>query len=257
MDYLALISPDPYYFWQTELLIESFRFHGLEDNLVIGIRSETNQVNLLPNTSEHKRKFVFAPQSHKFEPVNKMYGIYAALVAKHVTQPFAAIHPDMILMEPIQDYSENIVFHTTPEDPEIKIERPSNLPWMCIDGTAIFKDVPINFFSKAIRNAQELSNTVSVEKLGKTAWAKTIYQFNELFSLRGLQLEVELTHHNLKFPIVHYRTGMLPYFSKLHYKFFGMIEMGENPFTVLLENNPTTTTDFVRNIVLLYLHNRK
>ena len=255
MDYLALISPDPYYYWQTELLIESFRLHAMEDNLVIGIRSEISQVSLPPNTSEHKRKFVFAPQSHKFEAINKIYGIYAALVAGHVGQHFATIHPDMILMEPFQEFTENIVFHTIPKDHEIN--HPTNMPWMCIDGTAIFKDVSINFFSKAIRNAQEISNTIIPEKLGKAAWAKTLYQFSELFGLRGLQLEIGLANHEQKAPIIHYRQGMLPYFSKLHYKYFGMIEMGENPFSVLLENNPTTTTDFVRNVVMLYLHNHK
>lgn len=257
MDYIVLITGDPYYFWQIDLLIESFRYHNLEHKLVIGVRSDTNQVFLPPNATDHKRKFIFSTQSHKYEPINKIYGIYAALMAKHITQPFVMLHPDMILMQPFPEVTENVTFHITPDDHIEAVEKPPSLPWICIDGVAAFRDIPINFFIKAFLNAQQMCEDVSLEKLGKAAWAKTMYQFRELFSYRGMSLELELGHHNYQAPLIHYRKGMLPYFSKSHYRHYGVMQTADDPFAVLVENNTTSTTDFLRNIALLYLQNRK
>ena len=253
MDYLVITSPTSYHSWQIELLIESFQMQHMEKNLVVGIYGEDSG---LPNISRHKRKFSFKSVNDEFEALNKFYGIYLAKSEKQVGSEFTIIHPDMILMQPVADFTENIIFNIPQEDKEIVIVPPQNT-WITIDGAAVFQDLPIKFFRYAFDTCVDLINQrINPKKLAKTAWSKTMYDFSKLLIFCSTNLELNLTHNNITAPFIHYRDGNMPFFHKKFYKDYSIFAPADDVYNTLISYAPTSTAQFLKDVAVSYLKKR-
>jgi len=271
MQYFASMENTAYFYWQIDLLIESFKTANLDDKLVIGIAQ--NEISKKPlifskNITNHKQKIIHENigEQKKYLPINQPLAILLALNNNAIDDSeFALIHPDMILVEPLESYQENIVFQTGAEDPalyekilpylkelaernEMKVENlPPSIP---IDGTMIFRDVKPSFFERVVARMFHLNDVHKNEEwdIAKAAWIITIYEHLGEYTCRGAALEKSLTTHEVQANLIHYRHGIPPVFNK---KFYGnkMLDMMENPYDVLLHCNATDSMDFVHKLI--------
>lgn len=253
MDYFVSITSNFYYYWQIELLIESFKRHNIQDNLLIAIDTTMGIVDeCLPNLATHGRKFAF--KNDQSQHANKLFAGNLAIANNLLSWPFAWIHPDMVLLEPLKNEIENIVYHPTEDDPQLRtiVNYPQDSPLVTVDGVVVFKDMPQVFFRKAYAYLLEgEKNKLEGRLLGKYAWTKAIYDYWRLVDIQPRQMEIELAHHEYIAPFIHYRRGLPPHFSKQNYK-NQFLALDADPFEVLVQHNPTTTSNYLRDIVLSY-----
>jgi len=245
MDYFVAIKNISDY-WQVELLIESFKFHNLENKLLVAICGDKNP-KLLPNLANHKRKFVCVDPENKYQELYKAYSLLTALENKTISQPFVLMHTDMLLFKPIKDeWEQHIVFHPQEDREDIKKDMDIKGMWLSDDGAIRFKNIPIKFFKQVLKIAEKCSDK---KEPALVAWAQTMIYGNLFFELSPQPLEMELLHDNLEAPIIHYKHGLPPVFSK---KAYGEIKMADDPMEILLAHNPTSTTDYMHKIINHY-----
>ena len=236
MDYIVSIENTPYYRWQVELLIESFKLCNMEDQLLIAIASSTSSSTLyMKNLASHDRKFVHdnygAARGHL--PLNKLYAVYTALTSNLLKQPFAMIHPDMLLLNPIGDIGDaNVLMHM--ENLELNdvdafiqpywdaaaaakgiMQGPSQLS---VTGTMVFQQVPALFFLRTIEKTQNIleSNPELKEHAVVAAMRFILCEYLGLLLYRGAVVDTSL-RFEYQANMVHYRNGLPPIFSKKHF----------------------------------------
>lgn len=270
MQYFVSIENTTYFYWQIELLIESFKMCGLEDKLVIGI-AENNQPKFVAyskNIVRHPHQFLHINQGekHNYLPLNKPYAIVAALESGKLKSPFAVIHPDMVLRKPLEEPDVNITFQNDPNvalmdkiKPQLQEMAeagkfdikllPSNIP---LGATMIFKDVKKEFFSRVAARMGWYSTKYPEAdwNLAKAAWLTTIYENLGTLKAKGMSLECRLIDNEFPANLIHYRYGLPPAFSKKYYK--GAIRLDADPHEMLMAHNPTSATDFIQKVVQSY-----
>jgi hypothetical protein len=289
MEYFVSAEDTTYHHWQLELLIESFKLHGMLDNLVIGIASndEEKLVDYTYNLKTCKRMFLHDNIGRKrgYLPLNRPYSLYAAVNQGLVKQPFALIDPDMILVVPIPQQVENITFQLKPlftsdfceqnhcqvrkHIKELlklrKIEDDNTIDyWIPLGSLMTFNNVPLDFFSRVVewteilefeRKRKSSENWWWTEKV---AWVMTLLEYHGHLTYKGgYDYEMTLLDSNQAKNFVHYEHGLPPVFSKHMYRYQPPqgFTMG-NLFDVLLSNNPTSTTNYVQHVVRSYLKTR-
>jgi hypothetical protein len=256
--YFVSIENTPYHHWQIELLIESFRLHGLEERLFVAIADSPS--NSSPkNLTSHKLCALHA----NYGSLNKITSLISSLESGKLKQPFVLLHPDMVLYKPIpMEHPENIVFHTAEPDEALKASLEDKihpilegkglsrdfLPWLPVGATMYFKDVPLDFFKR-------VHGWMYFFKNEKAAWILSMYEHLGMLSMAGRQFESNLWHTNVDLPIIHYSGGFPPFFHKGAYK---------NPDWVLTEvKDPhdalklslTTNTEYVDKVINSYRKN--
>ncbi len=288
MNYFVSAEDIAYHHWQLELLIESFKLHGLIDKLSIGV-AENNEEKLVDFTHNLKiaQKQIFRHDNvgrrRGCLSLNKPYSLYAALTQGLITQPVTLIDPDMILVSPVSEPVENVVYHNNPlftcdyveqnhcpvkkhvrEIMEIrKIEDIGVDYWISLGSVMTFKDVPKDFFSRVIEWTERLEyerkrkSDNEWRHTEKAAWIMTMLEFYGHLSYHGRN-DYEMTlldNRNANF--IHYTHGMPPVFSKFMYSYKPphAFAMG-NLFEVLLQNNPTVSTNYMQKVVKSYVNLR-
>lgn len=273
MQYFTSINNTPYYHWQAELLIESFRMLGMEDQLWIGIANP--KANALQeytiNLRSHPNKFFF--EGYDGHPA--LGRIYAAVLAlKHgaIKPPFALIDSDMVLLKPIEDVEKDIVFHTAEEDERLKsVLEPrikkllkeynvgrEEVGWMPVGHTVVFNNVDETLFFRAMlwgeRLVQEEGDDMDVER---AAWIMAFHDFLLKHNYGNKFYELSMLHNDVDAPLVHYQRGLPPDFVKRNFTFdggaIGFLAAGGSPYSAILKNNPTTTTEKMQEVVKSYL----
>lgn len=284
MDYIVSIENNPYYRWQTELLIESFKMRGMQDNLLIAIAEHDGPQyrGFVKNIYEHERKFTHNNygREKKCPYLNRAFAVLTALKHDRLRQPFTVLHPDMILYAPMEEMGEyNILFHMTPERPALRakikpfITRsllgkkvPETVPWLGTEGISAFKDVPQIFFNKVLTNATQIMQSfpdLSSKEVDIAAWSVTFYEYFGLFNVKGRGIECPLVYNLDSIPstvALHYTHGIPPFFTKLHFKFDDPVQFNlapPDPIAVFLDYNPTTATDYLHKVVRSYRKNAK
>ena len=275
MQYFVSIENSAYFYWQIELLLESFKMLKLQDSLVIGIAE--NEESLKParfskNIISHPHKFIHQNQGRKMNylPLNKPYSLLLALENELIKPPFAVLHPDMILVKPLEfkkDEKESIVFHAAPEvekelldgiKPHLEeLAKANNLdfeklpPQIPLIGTMMFRDVDKKFFRRVLARTSSLLQQDHKWDVARGAWMITMYEYLAEYGCRGAYFEKRLIDHGVDANIIHYRKGLPPVFSK---KFYGYknLQMTIDPHIVLLEVSPTDTMHFVQEVVRSY-----
>lgn len=286
MEYFVSAEDTSYHHWQLELLIESFKIHNLQDKLVIAVASnnEEKMVDFSANLKTCQRIFMHDNIGRKrgYLPLNRPYSLFAAISQGLVKLPVTLIDPDMLLVVPLAAPQENIQFQLKPlfscdyvtqnhcpirkhikellkirnaeEDSEINY-------WIPLGSVMTFSNVPNDFFGRAV----EWTETLEYERkktAGKdwwyterAAWIMTLLEYHGHLSYHGRHdLEMTLLDNNKKNHFIHYTHGLPPVFSKLMYRFQPpqAFTMG-SLFDVLLENNPTSSTNYMQYVVRSYL----
>lgn len=292
MDYFVSIENTPYFHWQTDLLIESFKKHNLEDNLLIAIASNED-AKAIPdftfNLSKHKRIFLHPSytEEHGHPCFNKIFSLISALENKILSNPFVMIHPDMLLMKPMSEEIEkekdddgndvefNICFGTDidealhvkefiePLAKEIVKARgfpDENFSWIPLGNVVKFYDVPISFFYRMAQRTRQLiedqkeNTSFDFEKGG---WLLALYDYMGRLMYRGEFYEITMLHHDLTTNFIHYKHGLPPAFSKQQFVMrepIGFIASGGDPFEVLAElDEVTSTVKYMKNVVNSYM----
>jgi hypothetical protein len=276
MDYFLSIENTPYHRWQTELLIESFKMQGLQDKLLIAIANNSEQQfgGFTDNLLSHPRKFMHENfgKDKGCKALNKPHAILAAMSNNLLQQPFAILHPDMILCKPVEDPGiYNFVFSVsvnpdrkdrlTPHLKKLLADRAvvEDLPWISADGLLICNHVSVMFFNRVIEYA--LGKLPNWDDVDKMAWAMAMYELYSLSLFQGKYYECELFHNIEEVPnacVIHYRRGVVPHFSKKQFLFnnTSMLTLGApDPMNMLLQFDGTTAMQFVNKVVQSYRSN--
>ncbi|RDJ35666.1 MAG: hypothetical protein DWQ19_12675 [Crenarchaeota archaeon] len=272
MQYFVSIPNTAYYRWQAELLIESFKYHKLQNNLIIVINEnkEPDLPEFKKNLLAHEQKYVYVNFGKQF---NKIRSLIWALEEGKLQKPFTLLHPDMLLLKPVEIPKESVLYDINTNfnaiEPFVKnrikelfsehnSEGFTKIP---LGDTLIFnKDVPNSLF---VRMHHELKKLVGkfgdVKHLERAAWLLAIYneiifEENDL-TIRGDSLEQGFEAHNVYRNIIHYKHGIAPEFNKKHYLYeppMFMATHGLNPFDAIYENNVTTSTNFAYDLIERY-----
>ena len=105
MQYFVSAENSSYFYWQLELLIESFLMQGIEHDLVIGLADNDEQKirGFSFNLVRHKKKFMIPNEGRAlgYLPLNRINSIRYALAYDVLRFPFVMIHADMVLKKQI------------------------------------------------------------------------------------------------------------------------------------------------------------
>lgn len=270
MNYFVSIESKTYFLWQIQLLIQSFKLKNLDDDLIIGIAKNNEPVlnEYSSNIVNHKNKFLHEnyAQTKGCKYFNKFYSIILALNNGILKQPFALIHPDMLLYNPIENIKENFTFNATIEETFLKdkikddvkliLENrlQKNANWFSFGDVIVFNEVPIEFFYRTLEHLEILIKKYGINwNLQKAAMMLSFYEiYGKLKYEINNNLEISLLQENKEANFIHYKHGIPPVFSKLCYKYegeFGYFAAADGPYKVLLEHNPNSTTNYVQNVI--------
>jgi hypothetical protein len=284
VDYFVSISNTVYHHWQLELLIESFKMHGIEDQLCVGV-SRIDGPAMVDNTKNlraHERKFTYNPVEHKNSLTNFPYGLFMALENGFIKQPFAVIHADMVMKSPIEKVpKENITFSGDPywkislEKDKLDLSKHINriaeqkkslvtdgevsLDVLPMGGIYVFNDCPKEFFERTVRWSLHLSDNLDKQHwqyVVRSAFMLAMMDYLGGISFQGTyEHELTLLDHKRDANFIHYCKGMPPFFTKKMFTFeppLGFTTATGDPFSVLMEYDITSTAAYMQKVVKAY-----
>jgi hypothetical protein len=225
MKYFVSIENTAYFRWQAELLIQSYKRHSLENDLVVAVADSkytgsgyTDNLNALPGVFSHPNYGL----EHGHPAMNKLYGLTVAVEKGLLGDTYTVLHPDMVLYKPVvsdPNLHVGITHHQDdrPMDDTLRLlahQWPQRLFWL---GSAMtFTRVPPQVLMMTLGAMHTLNDTYPEWKmLERAAWG--IGTDHKNFRLHPAELEMSLLHFNPDAPIIHYRHGMPPLFHKRQY----------------------------------------
>jgi len=266
MQYFVSIENTNYFYWQIELLIESFKMKGIEDKLLIGIAQNDQPKNpkYTKNLMAHPRKFIHrnVGAEANYLPQNKPFAVMAAL-ENGLRFPFTLLHPDMILVNEPEVPKANLVFHPDFSlNPLIEDVRsylaesididPKSLPKnLLLGGVMIFNDMNENFFFRTYRWMQWLRSKFGPTRkwdIAKVAWMLSAYEVVALKTCVGMPLECQLIQKHKPTHFIHYSRGLPPIFSKKYYAQKNL-QIHGNPYELLRQHNPSEAMNFLHKVI--------
>lgn len=289
MQYFVSVENTSYFYWQLELLIESFNMLGIGDSLVVAMADNDSQKvgGFSSNIVRHENKFVHPNEGRErgYLPLNRVAAIRYALAYGVLEFPFVLVHADMVarraLDEPGGDLPcvtvNNFDDYPPSEEDVVKKEIDSDVASLAEERGIEAKDVPtVPFFSppvafnkpfKSISDVffSRLQNNMAslLERRGasfpceKAAWELTLTESFQHCSVSGRFMSAPLMFDSESPDLIHYRTGIPPVFHKKFYRFEdGNYLAGQGPYETILENNPTVGTDFLQKVVRSYAESR-
>lgn len=289
MQYFVSAENTSYFYWQLELLIESFAMLGLEDSLVIAMADNDSQKvgGFSSNLVRHTNKFIHPNEGRHmgYLPLNRVGSIRYALAYGLLKFPFTVIHADMVLRKPLAEPEEgqpsivlnNFEDYPMSEEEIVKGEIAPSLNALAEERGVAVADLPkVPFlsppivFNKSFESISEVffarlqNNIVSIaERRGasfpceKAAWELTLTESFQHCSVLGKFMAAPLLFDSEDVNFIHYRTGIPPVFHKKFYRYEeGVYLSGQGPYDTLLEHNPSLGTDFVQKVVRSYADGR-
>lgn len=285
MDYYVTGENTSYYHWQIELLLQSFKLHGLSNDIVVGLAEnhEPKIVDYTANIQKHKRLFVYDNYGQKrgYTPINKAYSLYTALVKGIVKQPFTLLNPDMLMLSPIPEQPEDISFQLSPllsmdffeyngcfvkkHVKEIlrtkKIDEEISY-WIPVGSVMVFNNVPNEFFARVVEWTEILEfarrrTTPSDDSnwSERAAWPLCLFEYHGHLTYKGrYDYEMTLMDNNKAHYFINYENGLPPVFNKKKYQYRPPdgFTMG-NLWDDLLASNPNQCTQYLQTVVRSYL----
>lgn len=289
MQYFVSVENTSYFYWQLELLIESFNILGMGDKLVVAMAENDSQKvgGFSSNIVRHENKFVHPNEGKErgYLPLNRVGAIRYALAYGALNFPFALVHADMvirrILDEPDGDLPcvtlNNFDDYPPSEEDIVKKELMSDVSRLAEERGVRVDEVPtVPFlsppvlFNKPFESISDVffsrlqTNMIALlERRGpsfpceKAAWELTLTESFQHCSVAGKFMSAPLMFDSDSPSFIHYRTGIPPVFHKKFYRFEeGNYLAGQGPYETILENNPTVGTDFLQRVVRSYADSR-
>lgn len=253
MDYFVNINNNPYHRWQTELLIESFQHHGLQDNLCIATTegNEPQYADYSKNLRDHARKLVH----ENYKELNDIYSLIIAIDNDVIREPFVLLKPHMVLVQPVSEGPESVIYNTHDKmDIELRNEVQTLLgreidPPIHPGDAFVFKNCPNRFFHKVALWLQDPRKPSEL-----AAWTTTLYEYFGLMTYRTTHLEMPMIYEDLSFPLINYKYGYPPHFHKMNYHFDQPIQFATDPLKEILkiEMSPPPT-EYMQQLIQQYL----
>lgn len=277
MEYFVNCENTPYYHWQLELLIESFKRHGLEKQLLVGLAEATAPINkhFCRNLYSHER--LFAHQNigsiRGYKGLNRTYSLYWAVNSKAISQPVCYMASDVVLRRPLDiSFQGNVPGIVFDPDPFFTIDeaektvgpfwewrgRPKSdydLRWVPVGPIMIFNQIPAMIFQRVSTIAESLALQQLLagkeiwEHTDKLAWAINLADYVGHIQIRG---DYTLAMNMLgggDSPFIFYEHGLPPVFNKTMFQYSppNYVSFGD-PFEVLAANSPTPASHFISQL---------
>jgi hypothetical protein len=233
MQYFVSAEKNSYFYWQLELLIESFKNHNLQDKLVVALADSEDGEKLVPKNISKINCFLHKNwgKNLNYRYINKFLSLDVARKSGLIKPPFVVIEPDMILLNPINiKQSEEIdVLFSTFEQNNLKnyIDLNEDLffkeeKWKST-GSVVYlnRDCPAMYLAMANHCKKLLEKVVSkdaVKKywrlIDKISWNLGLLKNHLTFDVDD-NLECDL-HENKNSNLLHYRNPY-EFFSKFNF----------------------------------------
>jgi hypothetical protein len=286
MQYFVSAENSSYFYWQLELLIESFLMQGLEKNLIIGLAENESQKirGFSSNLVKYGNKFMHPNEGSErgYPPVNRALALRHAIAHKALKFPFVLIHADMILRNPVSigegedNYGviiNNYEDFSAGEENSIKEEISPAIKRLCEERSIAEDELPVipffsapvvfnspfeyiseTFFSKLHMNMLDiLSKRDSSFPCEKAAWELTLAESSQHCSMKGKFLAAPLMFDDENINFIHYKNGIPPVFHKKFYKYEeGVYFTGQGPYDTIMEHNPTINTNYLHQVIRSY-----
>lgn len=289
MQYFVSAENTSYFYWQLELLIESFFMNGLEGDLLVALAENDSQKipGFSANIVRLGGKFLHPNEGRErgYLPLNRVSAIRYALAYGALKFPFALVHADMVMRRPLDEPGEempsvtlnNFDDHPDAEERSVKEEIRESLESLAeergVDVDALpsvpFLSAPV-VFNKSFENIAEVffaklqTNMISIlERRGasfpceKAAWELTLAESFQHCSIAGRFMSAPMLFDSEAPSFVHYRAGIPPVFHKRFYRYEDAVYLtGQGPYETIMEHNPTLGTDYVQSVVRSYMKGR-
>jgi hypothetical protein len=286
MQYFVSAENSSYFYWQLELLIESFLMQGMEKNLVIGLSENHDQKirGYSSNIVKYGTKFMIPNEGRDsgYLPLNRISAIRYGLGTKVLNFPFVMIHADMILRNPIvlseddekfgiimnnfeeTDKLENEVVKSKVDEFIKKLAEERSVSEDSVTKVPFFSapvvfNTPISPFSEVFFSKVHVYEKMLLEEEGsnfpceRTAWEFSIAEGFQHFSAKGNFMAAPLVFDGEDFNFIHYRLGIPPVFHKKYFKFDGSFCYAPSgPYEVLMDHNTTVNMNYMHQVIKSY-----
>lgn len=286
MRYFVSVENSSYFYWQLELLIESFLMHGLEKQLVIGLAENEEQKirGYSSNLVKYGIKFMIPNEGRElgYPPMNRIASIRYALAYGLLEFPFAMIHSDMILRNPIEiseaDSEYGMIVNNFDDPPpnetkmvkdevdslaeelakesSIKAEEVTRIPFF---SAPVIFNKPMEYCSETFFSKVQSHENSLIQKMGskfpceRAAWEMAIAEASQHFGVKGKFMAAPMMHDGEDFNFIHYKSGIPPVFHKKYFKYEGGVYYSSmGPYETIMEHNPTVNTNYVHQVIRSY-----
>lgn len=286
MQYFVSAENSSYFYWQLELLIESFLMQGMEKDLVIGLVQNDDQKirGFASNLVKYGTKFMIPNEGREsgYLPLNRIASIRHGLARGILKLPFVMIHADMILKKPLEEDEDEgscgMVTNNFDEPDEVEGQRVKTKVDEFAKDLAEEREVDPEtvtrvpflsapfvfnkfmgycseaFFSMIYTHEKEL-----IEKEGpnfpceRAAWEMAIAEAFQHFNVKGKFMSAPLMFAGEDFNFIHYKSGIPPVFHKKYFRFEGgTYYSSAGPYEVLMDHNPTVNTNYLQQVIRSY-----
>ena len=282
MQYFVSVENSNFFYWQLELLIESFLRYELQENLVIAVaENESPKIKeYTKNLVKHGVKIVLPNigKEKQYLPANRIYSLHKLYEENVIKLPFAIIHSDMVLRSPLEKYNDldsdiiinnydvkNKLVEDLLEEEEFKERIFSNvsLPedfksfdfissMPIIFNESLNKNIFDKFLDKLIINLEYLLKIKGTEfPCEQAAWKLTFLEAIGHYKATGKLLTSDLFSPN-DTPFIHYNFGIPPVFSKRFFKFDNSNYYYDGPFENLMQHDISENTKYIHNLLKSY-----
>jgi len=268
MEYFVSVESHPYYCWQLELLIESFKENKLSNALVVVMSELDAPQNIGKNLIEHKRLHGYQNigDARGYKPLSPIYNLFWTLQSKQLEQPFVYMQPDMVLRsEPNIQFSNYPEFIFSP-DPFFTFEKAEaeigpfckwlnsdySLNWLPLGSIFVANKIPIELFNLVAMRVEllaikQLIDNKPISNLTiKTAFSTVLSDYSENISCHGDYSLVSDIMDGTNSSFISYENGLLPDFHKsmFLYSTSSHIAFGD-PIKILSNTSTTPNSHYV------------
>lgn len=276
MDFLVIAEDIPYYQWQIELLIESFKLQGLEDKLFIYLVKTNDSVDAIKiNINDHKNVIYYKSESIRNGTINfDFYNCVLDYKSKN-SNDFAIIDCDTFLKNfNYKVFDGNGILYQIDQIPNkeleliFKISRSKyNYEFHQLSSVLYFsKMFDVDFFKTSFATLEDIVKISYFTNLFDQNYNPNFDIFKYSFLLTGMSYGVPIlpTYNLLNYVyegqeqdvnFISYKHDIKPYFYKKNYyhkNFKNLSLKYPDPFQNFLDLPDFTYCAFVKKIVSSY-----
>jgi hypothetical protein len=257
MNYFVSIENSSYHGWQIDLLIESFKVLGLEDNLYISEARSDREYITNKNFLNHNKKYVHENIGRKADllKLNKWAALYTLVENNTIKLPLTVLDPDTVIYKETEIQNEQLIFSIDPSfvynkrySKLVKMSEENKDKWPNIGEVLIFNDLPFNFFKDVIAFLQITGLDPRKYQADKVALFAAMCKHKVERVTGSNEIEGDLIDRLGN--IISYRHGVNPMFNKKLYKNNGMnfSMAADSPINLLSKMDYTPSLEYVSKV---------